>query len=199
MHRECRERFPRHRLQRKPLVNDSGMYQGTCVMHVPWCMSGSLTSGGRENVPGIPGACATRNFAYLARGPCSIIYMVTNVGNLVYFLANNYYQRFSYRYIPGKLRLLKIQGHHYYYWVRNKYTFLSFLATVSKHMSVQRCKMVETAIIFFVFLSPDKIRTMVKVETDHVILLQSAIVYAERVFTLRDPLTHMEWIKFEHG
>ena len=60
--------FPRHRLQRKPLVNDPGMHHGACVTHVPWCMSGSLTSGGGGNVPGIPGACATRNFTYLARG-----------------------------------------------------------------------------------------------------------------------------------
>ena len=69
MRRECRERFPHHRLQRKPLVSDPGMHHGTCVTHVPWCMSGSLFSGGRENVPGIPGACATHNFTYLARGP----------------------------------------------------------------------------------------------------------------------------------
>ena len=34
---ECRERFPRHRFQRKPLVSNSGMHQGTCVTHVPWC------------------------------------------------------------------------------------------------------------------------------------------------------------------
>ena len=61
--------FPRHRLQRKPLVSDPGMHHGTCVTHVPWCMSGSLTRNGGENVPGIPGACATRNFAYLVRGP----------------------------------------------------------------------------------------------------------------------------------
>ena len=61
--------FPRHRLQRKPLVSDPGMHHGTCVTHVPWCMSGSLTRGGGENVPGIPGACATRNFTYLVRGP----------------------------------------------------------------------------------------------------------------------------------
>ena len=67
--RECWERFPRHRLQRKPLVSDPGMHHGTCVTHVPWCMSGSLTRGGGENVPGIPGACATSNFAYLVRGP----------------------------------------------------------------------------------------------------------------------------------
>ena len=47
MRRECRERFPRHQLQRKPLVSDPGMPHGTCVTHVPWCMSGSLNCGGR--------------------------------------------------------------------------------------------------------------------------------------------------------
>ena len=66
--RECRERFSRHRLQRKPLVSDPDMHHGTCVTHVPCCMSRSLTHGGEETVPGIPGACATRNFTYLARG-----------------------------------------------------------------------------------------------------------------------------------
>ena len=69
MRQECRESFPRHRLQRKQLVSNPGMHHGTCVTHVPWCMSGSLTRGGGEVVPGIPGACATRNFAYLVRGP----------------------------------------------------------------------------------------------------------------------------------
>ena len=42
---KCRDRFPRHRLQRKPLVSDTGMHHGTCVTHVPWCMSGSLIRG----------------------------------------------------------------------------------------------------------------------------------------------------------
>ena len=69
MRRECRKRFPRHRLQRKLLASDPDMHHGTCVTHVPWCMSGSLNRSGGENVPGIPGACATRNFTYLARGP----------------------------------------------------------------------------------------------------------------------------------
>ena len=46
MRREFRERFPRHRLQRKPLVSDPGMHHGTWVTHVPWCMSGSLNHGG---------------------------------------------------------------------------------------------------------------------------------------------------------
>ena len=83
MRRECRECFPCHQLQRKPLVSDPDMHYGTCVMNVPWCMSVSLTRGGGERVPGILGACATRNFAYLVRGPChDIAYYVTmtNVG-----------------------------------------------------------------------------------------------------------------------
>ena len=54
----ARNVFPRRRFQRKPLVSDPGMHHGTCVTHVPWCMSGSLTCGDGENVPGIPGACA---------------------------------------------------------------------------------------------------------------------------------------------
>ena len=58
-----------------PRNSDPDMHHGTCVTNVPWCMPGSLTSGflwsrWRENVPGIPGACATRNFTYLLRGPC---------------------------------------------------------------------------------------------------------------------------------
>ena len=69
MRRECWERFPRHRLQRKPLVSDPCMHHGTCVTPVPWCMSGSLIRGGGENVRGIPGACTTRSFTYLARSP----------------------------------------------------------------------------------------------------------------------------------
>ena len=61
--------FHCHRLQRKLLLSDPGMYHGTCVLHVPWCMTGSPTRSGGENVTGIPGECATRNLTYLARGP----------------------------------------------------------------------------------------------------------------------------------
>ena len=54
-----------------PRVSDSDMHHGRCVTHVPWCMSGSLTSG----FLWIPyrwkrtGACATLNFTYLVWGP----------------------------------------------------------------------------------------------------------------------------------
>ena len=77
MRRECRERFLRHRLQRKPLVSDPGMHHGTCVKHAPWCMSGSLASGGGEN---FPGAGATHNFAYLVKGPLlgQWLFMITS-------------------------------------------------------------------------------------------------------------------------
>ena len=61
--------FPATDLKRKPLVSDPGMHHSTCATHVPWCMSGSLTRYGGGNVPGIPGACSTRNFVYLVRGP----------------------------------------------------------------------------------------------------------------------------------
>ena len=50
--------FPHRWFQREPLVSDPGMHHGTCLTHLPWCMSGSLTCGDGENVPGIPGACA---------------------------------------------------------------------------------------------------------------------------------------------
>ena len=50
--------YPRGRLQRKPLVSNPDVHHGTCMIHVPWCMSGSLTRGGRENVPGIHSAYA---------------------------------------------------------------------------------------------------------------------------------------------
>ena len=76
MRRKCRERFPCHRLQSKPHVRDSGMHRGTCgtyVTYVSWWMSGLLTRCGVENVPSIPGACATCNFMYLARGPCATL------------------------------------------------------------------------------------------------------------------------------
>ena len=38
-------------------------------MHHDTCRDGFRDSG-VENVPGIPGECATHNFTYLARGPC---------------------------------------------------------------------------------------------------------------------------------
>ena len=43
-----------------PRVSDPDMHHGTCVMHVPWCMPGSLTGGGRESVPCIPRAYQER-------------------------------------------------------------------------------------------------------------------------------------------
>ena len=58
--------------------SDPDMHHGTCVTHVSWCVLGSLTSGfiwcrWRGNVLGIPGACTTRKFTYLVKGPLSKI------------------------------------------------------------------------------------------------------------------------------
>ena len=57
--------FLHHHLQTKPLVSNPSMHHNMCATHMPWC----LTCVGGENVPGIPGACTTRNFAYLIRRP----------------------------------------------------------------------------------------------------------------------------------
>ena len=43
--------FSPHPTSKKPLVSDPGMHHGTCVTHVPGCMSGSLTRGDGEDVP----------------------------------------------------------------------------------------------------------------------------------------------------
>ena len=69
MRRECQERFPRYR----------GLAISTCIMALAWrtcrdacrdrLLAVTFGVGGGENVPGIPGACATGNFTYLVRGP----------------------------------------------------------------------------------------------------------------------------------
>ena len=46
-------------------------------------MSASLTCGVEENVPSVPGACATRNFAYLVRGPWSCHLVLEPVGSFL--------------------------------------------------------------------------------------------------------------------
>ena len=63
--------FPDFKGNRDPEVSDPDRHHGTCVTHMPWCMSGLLTCDGGENVPGNPGVCATLNFTYLVRGPLS--------------------------------------------------------------------------------------------------------------------------------
>ena len=83
MHRECLERFPRHRLQKKSLISDPGMHHGTCVTHVTLWMSGSPTRSGGENVPGIPGACASRNIAYLLRSPWAWFMVYNDFGMIL--------------------------------------------------------------------------------------------------------------------
>ena len=65
MRRGWRERFPRHRLKKKPLIRDPGMHH-------------DLRWHGKRS--GIPGACTTRNFPYLVRGPYHI---KKNKGNVI--------------------------------------------------------------------------------------------------------------------
>ena len=103
MRRECRERFPHHRLQRKPLVSDPDIHQGTCVTHV-----GISNQRWRENAPGIPSACATHNFAYLARGPCIHCVWLHKAGRLRYNILRRHGKTTRIRYFTALPPLFKI-------------------------------------------------------------------------------------------
>ena len=82
MRRECRERFPHHR----------GLAILTYITACAWRMcrdacwgrqlAVSFEVGGGENGPGIPGACAARNFTYLERGPYTV--SVSRNENILY-------------------------------------------------------------------------------------------------------------------
>ena len=67
MHRECRERFPYHRIKMKPLVSDPACITARASRTCRGECRDRLIRNVGENVPGIPGACATRNFTYLIR------------------------------------------------------------------------------------------------------------------------------------
>ena len=47
--------FPATDFKRKTLVSDPNIHHGTCVTHVPWCMSGSLTTVAGKTFPAFPG------------------------------------------------------------------------------------------------------------------------------------------------
>ena len=69
MRRECREHFPHHRGLAIPTcitARASRTCRDACWYRY---LAVSFEVGGGENVPGIPGACATRKFADLVRGP----------------------------------------------------------------------------------------------------------------------------------
>ena len=62
MRQECRERFTRHR----GLAVPTRTCREACRDRK---LAVSFEVGGGENVPGIPGACATHSSTYLVRGP----------------------------------------------------------------------------------------------------------------------------------
>ena len=70
MHRECRESFPRHRLQKKLLVNDPRMHHATSRTCRDACRNRKPAVMGKK-FPAIPGVYATISFTYLVWGPCS--------------------------------------------------------------------------------------------------------------------------------
>ena len=61
----------------RPFVEKIDSGTSTQIIRVAVYLYTKLARG--ENVPGIPGACATRNFAYLVRGPW-VEYSISNAG-----------------------------------------------------------------------------------------------------------------------
>ena len=64
-----RERFPRHRRLAIPTYITAHAWRTCRNACRDRQLAVSFEVGGGENVPGIHGACRTRNFTYLVRGP----------------------------------------------------------------------------------------------------------------------------------
>ena len=112
MRRECRERFPRDRLQRNWLISDHGMHHGTCVTHVPWCIPGSQARGGRENVPGIPGA--TRWWE--VHGVIMVYKCMSTMMFILKFSMRNVCKRFWLLYIKWCSQRQNIRSRHFFHY-----------------------------------------------------------------------------------
>ena len=67
MHRGCREHFLRHRGLAIPTYIMARVRHTCCDVCRDSKLVVSFEISGRENVPGIPGACATRNITYLVK------------------------------------------------------------------------------------------------------------------------------------
>ena len=72
MRRECRERFPLNRGLEIPTWITAHAWRTCRVACRDRYLAVSFEVGDRENVPGIPGVCTTRNFMHLVRGPCVV-------------------------------------------------------------------------------------------------------------------------------
>ena len=69
MHRECLERFPRHRGLAIPAYITARVRRTCRDACLDRLLAVSFEVGGGETVSGIPGACTTHNSTYLVRGP----------------------------------------------------------------------------------------------------------------------------------
>ena len=94
--------FPATQLLRKPLVSDPDMHHGTCVTHVPWCMSGSPTRGDGKTFPAFPAHAQPAILpiwqeAHATSSVCGTIQTVNSMGSVFMFLCGILVNRFGYR------------------------------------------------------------------------------------------------------
>ena len=79
MHRECQEHFPHHRGLAIPTCITARASRTCRDAYRDLWLAVSFEVGGGENVPGILGACATRKFTHLVRGPWSGHMTITDI------------------------------------------------------------------------------------------------------------------------
>ena len=81
MRREYRERFPRHHGLAFPTCITARASRTCRDARLDRLLVVYFDAGGGENVPGIPGACANRNFTYLVRDPCLLTNRLSHGGS----------------------------------------------------------------------------------------------------------------------
>ena len=116
MRRECQERFPHHRFQRKPPVSDPGMHHVTCVTHVPWCMSWLLTRSDGEMLPAF--RCMRNPQFYVSGKIPTLIVIGKSDGQAdILSLCHTMYINVHDMRVACHLWWLQINHYHLYIWI----------------------------------------------------------------------------------
>ena len=82
--------FPATDFKGNGLVSDPDMYHGTCVTHVPWCKSGSLTHGGGET---FPAHAQPANLRICQEAHLSLSLIASGTDVLIYIAREHWFKR----------------------------------------------------------------------------------------------------------
>ena len=124
--------FPRHRGLAIPIF----------ITARAWCtcrdakLPVSFEVDGGENIPGIPGACATCNFTYLVRGPTDMKQPLSTLCSNMYSIINHCRLRLVLLVVyitnANLTNLIHYFARHTYYWRTNHFTQNQCLENLSE-------------------------------------------------------------------